>query len=345
MPIGISFYTFQIIAYVVDIYNKKHKSSISILNFLTYICLFPQLVAGPIVRYLNIEKDLNKRTHTFEKFAGGIKRFIIGLSKKVLIANVMAELINSFSINTVVSSWIKAIAYTLQIYFDFSGYSDMAIGLGLMFGFTFNENFNYPLIADSITAFWRRWHISLSSWFRDYVYIPLGGNRVSKLKWIRNLFVVWFLTGMWHGASWNFIIWGIYFGCLLVIEKFLILKYLNRTKVFKYIYTSLLIIISFTIFDSISLSDLVIRLKSMFFLNNIKFINKETIYFAKNYLSILGLSIILSTPLLKLIITKINNVEIEAIAHFKYYLYNFNNIKLTIYHNGKYRTEYIENSF
>ena len=201
MPIGISFFTFQALGYIIDVYNKKHKPAKNLINFMTYLCLFPQLVAGPIVRYSDIERELEDRKHSYSNFSEGIKRFVIGLSKKVLLANVLGEFTKSLVTETILSSWLKPIGYTLQIYFDFSGYSDMAIGLGLMFGFKFLENFNYPLIASSITDFWRRWHISLSSWFKDYIYIPLGGNRVSKSKWIRNLFVVWFLTGFWHGAS------------------------------------------------------------------------------------------------------------------------------------------------
>ena len=230
MPIGISFYTFQAISYIIDVYNNKHKKAKNLFEFMTYLCLFPQLIAGPIVRYTDIKNEMNNRKINIDDFSNGIKRFIIGLSKKVLLANVIGELITKFTIETVVSSWIKAISYTLQIYFDFSGYSDMAIGLGLMFGFHFLENFNYPLIASSITDFWRRWHISLSSWFKDYIYIPLGGNRVSKIKWYRNIFIVWFLTGFWHGASWNFILWGLYFAIILVIEKIFLLKKLNKTK-------------------------------------------------------------------------------------------------------------------
>ena len=222
MPIGISFFTFQALGYVIDVYNGKHKSAPSLVNFMTYISLFPQLIAGPIVRYSDVNDDLVKRDVSFDKFSQGVRRFIIGLSKKVLIANVLGEVSTLLVDVNVLSSWLKPILFTLQIYFDFSGYSDMAIGLGLMLGFRFLENFNYPLIAKSITDFWRRWHMSLSSWFRDYIYIPLGGNRVSKFKWIRNIFVVWFLTGFWHGASWNFIIWGLYFGIILLIEKFII---------------------------------------------------------------------------------------------------------------------------
>ena len=310
MPIGISFYTFQIIGYIIDVYNKKHKSSKNLLDFMTYVCLFPQLVAGPIVRYSTIEEELTNRTHNFENFSNGIKRFIIGLSKKVLLANILGEFTKSFITETVLSSWLKPISYTLQIYFDFSGYSDMAIGLGLMFGFKFLENFNYPLIASSITDFWRRWHISLSSWFRDYVYIPLGGNRVSKLKWIRNLFIVWFLTGFWHGASWNFIIWGLYFGIILVIEKLYIGKYLEKTKIIKYIYSFIIIVISFLIFNSTTTNEILTNLKNMFCLNNLTFTNQETTYYLKSYLILLFIS---ATPLLKNTFSKIKNTKYKII--------------------------------
>ena len=313
MPIGISFFTFQILGYIIDVYNKKHKSAKNIINFMTYVCLFPQLVAGPIVRYIDVEKELESRKHNYENFANGIKRFIIGLSKKVLLANVLGEFSKSLVTETILSSWLKPISYTLQIYFDFSGYSDMAIGLGLMFGFHFLENFNYPLIASSITDFWRRWHISLSSWFKDYVYIPLGGNRVSKLKWIRNLFIVWFLTGFWHGASWNFIIWGLYFGAILVIEKLFIGKYLEKTKIFKYFYSLIIIVISFLIFNSNNISEIFNSLKNMFGFNNISFINQETIYYFKSYFILLLISIISSTPLLKKIILKISNTKFKIL--------------------------------
>ena len=315
MPIGISFFTFQAISYIVDVYNKKHKSADTLITFMTYLCLFPQLIAGPIVRYSNVEKELKSRSHTFDKTSEGIKRFIIGLSKKVLLANVLGEFSKSIITETVVSSWLKPISFTLQIYFDFSGYSDMAIGLGLIFGFRFLENFNYPLIASSITDFWRRWHISLSSWFRDYVYIPLGGNRVSKLKWIRNIFIVWFLTGFWHGDSWNFIIWGLYFGVLLIIEKLFLGKHLEKTKIFKYIYTSIIVIISFLIFNSNSVSEIFISLKNMFFLNNIPFINNETIYYLKSYLVIFIISIFSATPLLKNIIKKLSNTKFKNVIN------------------------------
>lgn len=234
LPIGISFYTFQMISYIVDVYKGKAKVQKNFFTLATYVSLFPQLIAGPIVRYQDVEEQLKEREHTFAKFSSGVTKFIFGLAKKVLIANVLGELVaktTGISNPTTLSTWLFAIANMMQIYFDFSGYSNMAIGLGKMFGFDFNENFNYPFTAISITDFWRRWHISLSSWFRDYVYIPLGGNRVSKIKWLRNILAVWFLTGLWHGANWNFIIWGLFFGAILLIEKFYLLRYLDPDSV------------------------------------------------------------------------------------------------------------------
>ena len=312
MPIGISFFTFQTISYVVDIYNKKVESSKSFLNFATYVCLFPQLVAGPIVRYETISNELKNRKSNFDTFSEGVKRFTIGLAKKVLIANLLGEMCTSLASlpnGSVMSYLFQAVGYTLQIYFDFSGYSDMAIGLGLFFGFHFLENFNYPLVASSITDFWRRWHISLSSFFRDYVYIPLGGNRVSLLKWIRNIFIVWFLTGFWHGASWNFILWGLYFAVILVLEKKIYGKYLSNTKVLKYIYTIGLVVISFVIFNCETIGDIKIFLSSMFGLNNLPLINTETLYYIRSYLILLIIAIIASTPLLKVIGNKIKKLE------------------------------------
>ena len=218
LPIGISFYTFQIISYEIDVYNKKVNVQSNILKYFLYVFLFPQLIAGPIVRYQDVNNEIDNRNVTFEMFARGVRRFIIGLSQKVIIANNLGELCNIYlnlGDKSVLFTWIFAISYMLQIYFDFSGYTDIAIGLGKMLGFNFPENFNYPYMAKSITDFWRRWHMTLSSWFRDYVYIPLGGNKKGVLKQIRNILIVWLLTGLWHGASWNFIVWGLYFGILL----------------------------------------------------------------------------------------------------------------------------------
>ena len=322
MPIGISFFTFQALGYVIDLYMCKHKPANNLLDFMTYISLFPQLIAGPIVRYIDVHKELTKRDSNFDKFGEGTKRFIIGLAKKVLIANVLGEFASDLIEVDLLSSWLKPILFTLQIYFDFSGYSDMAIGLGLILGFRFLENFNYPLIASSITDFWRRWHISLSSWFRDYVYIPLGGNRVSISKHIRNIFIVWFLTGFWHGASWNFIIWGLYFGIILIIEKLFLKRILDKTKVFKHIYTILIVIVSFLIFNSNNISDIIIGLKNMFMINNIPISSSSTIYYLKSNLILLIISIIASTPLIKYLFNKLNirNKKIFGVLEVIYYV-------------------------
>ena len=308
MPIGISFFTFQTMSYVIDVYHGKVKANKNILNFATYVCLFPQLIAGPIVRYSDVNDELNERKLSYIDFGNGVRRFVIGLAKKVLIANVIGEMCSillGLSDITVVAYILVAIGFSLQIYFDFSGYSDMAIGLGLMLGFHFLENFNYPFIARSITDFWRRWHISLSSWLRDYVYIPLGGNRVSTLKFIRNILIVWFLTGFWHGAAWNFIIWGLYFGVILLIEKFFLKDFLNKHKIFGHIYTLILILISFIIFNADSLPYIINFLKNMFGFGNLSFINQETMYYLRSYLIILIIAIIGSTPLFKDICNKL----------------------------------------
>jgi len=308
MPIGISFFTFQTLSYVIDVYNKKVPASNSFINFASYVALFPQLIAGPIVRYSDITKELINKDISFDNFGLGIRRFIVGLSKKVLIANVIGEMINILNgipNPSVVSYIMIALGYSLQIYFDFSGYSDMAIGLGKMLGFNFLENFNYPFIAKSITDFWRRWHISLSSFLRDYVYIPLGGNRVSKIKHLRNIFVVWLLTGFWHGAAWNFIIWGIYFGIILIIEKYFLSKFLDKHPVVGHIYTLILVVISFLIFSLPNIPETIAFLKNMLGLTNIPFINSETIYYLKSYLIIFIIAIIGSTPLVKNIFNKL----------------------------------------
>lgn len=313
MPIGISFFTFQALGYVIDVYNEKHPPATNLIEFMTYVCLFPQLIAGPIVRYADVRKEMQKRETSFDKLSEGIRRFIIGLSKKVLLANVLGEFVKLCVEETLLASWLRPMAYTLQIYFDFSGYSDMAIGLGLMFGFRFLENFNYPLIASSITDFWRRWHMSLSSWFRDYVYIPLGGNRVNKIKFIRNIFVVWFLTGFWHGASWNFILWGLYFGVLLLIEKFFLKKFLDNTKIIKYIYTSVIVIVSFLIFNSLTVTEIVNSLKNMFLINDIPVTGIETMYYLRSYLVLFIVAIIGATPLMKNIIIKLKETKCKKV--------------------------------
>lgn len=309
LPIGISFYTFQIISYVVDVYRGKVKAQKSFLKLATYVSLFPQLIAGPIVRYETIEKELDNRTSNFENFAYGVRRFVIGLGKKVLIANMLGELCDVFSTTnekSVLFYWIFAISYSLQIYFDFSAYSDMAIGLGRMFGFHFLENFNYPYISKSITEFWRRWHMSLSSWFRDYVYIPLGGNRKETIILVRNIFIVWALTGIWHGANWTFVIWGLMYGIMLIIEKLLLTKHLEKMpSILQRIYVLFTVMISFIIFNANSIGEAWNNIIGLFGANGESLINASTVYYLKSHLVVLVIAIIGSTPLLKNIIEKL----------------------------------------
>lgn len=309
LPIGISFYTFQIISYVVDVYRGKVKAQKSFLKLATYVSLFPQLIAGPIVRYETIEKELDSRTSNFENFAYGVRRFVIGLGKKVLIANMLGELCDVFSTTnekSIIFYWIFAISYSLQIYFDFSAYSDMAIGLGRMFGFHFLENFNYPYISKSITEFWRRWHMSLSSWFRDYVYIPLGGNRKGTIILVRNIFIVWALTGIWHGANWTFVIWGLMFGIMLIIEKLFLTKHLEKMpSILQRIYVLFTVMISFIIFNANSIGEAWNNIIGLFGANGESLINASTVYYLKSYLVVVVIAIIGSTPFLKNIIEKL----------------------------------------
>ena len=319
LPIGISFYTFQIISYEIDVYNKKVNVQSNVLKYFLYVFLFPQLIAGPIVRYQDVNNEIDNRNVTFEIFARGVRRFIIGLSKKVIIANNLGELCNIYlnlGDKSILFTWIFAISYMLQIYFDFSGYSDIAIGLGKMLGFNFPENFNYPYMAKSITDFWRRWHMTLSSWFRDYVYIPLGGNKKGVLKQIRNILIVWALTGLWHGASWNFIVWGLYFGILLILEKFILKKYFsNVPKFIKGIYTLFLVMISFVIFQGDSLSSAFNIIKGLFGLNGELFINNVTLYYLKGYVLFIVLGVIGSTNYVKNLVIKISNGKNKKIIN------------------------------
>lgn len=313
IPLGISFYTFKNISYLIDVYNKKVKPSNNLLNYLVYISLFFCTLEGPIVRYETIEKQLVNRTSTKEMISKGITRFIIGLSKKVLIANVLGGLVNSLTLletKSVVSYWLKAITDILRLYIDFSGYSDMAIGLGLIFGFTILENFDYPFTSKTMTEFWRKWHISLSSFFKDYVYIPLGGSRVNKLKRLFNIMIVWSLTGLWHGASYNFIIWGLYFGIILLIEKKFFYNFFIKHKLIGTLLTNILVIIGFVFFYNEGLKDALISLKSMFGLNDIDFINLETIYYIKNYIVVLVLGYLISLKVFNKIINKLKNNKI-----------------------------------
>jgi len=318
LPIGISFYTFQLISYNIDVYRGTVPAQRNFVDLAAYISLFPQLIAGPIVRYSDVALQLRERTHSLDKISAGIRRFIIGLSKKVLIANVLGEVCESFKVSgdkSVVFFWLYAISFCLHVYFDFSGYSDMAIGLGKLFGFDFLENFNYPYISRSITEFWRRWHMSLGTWFRDYVYIPLGGSRVGKVRLLLNILVVWMLTGFWHGADWNFIVWGLYFAVLLVIEKFFLLDFLKKSRVVSRIYVLLLVMISFVIFNASSMGEAVQYIGGMFGAGGYPLISPETVFSLQNYAFVLILAIIGATPIPKLLTQKIRAVRwLEPVA-------------------------------
>lgn len=304
LPIGISFYTFQALSYIIDVYWGKVKVQNSWLNFTLYLSLFPQLIAGPIVQYKDVEAQLNNRTITWESFGEGSERFILGLGKKVIIANNMGAIYNSVIAlsddQSVLSLWMGILAFTLQIYFDFSGYSDMAIGLGKIFGFTFMENFNYPYISKSITEFWRRWHISLSSWFKDYLYLPLGGNRVKISRHILNLLIVWSLTGLWHGASWNFIAWGLFYGILLILEKYIWGKKLEeKPNWLKHIYTMIFVQLGWVFFSSENLILALKYIKGMFFLDGLDIINNQSLYILRTSFIFFAIGIACSTPIIK----------------------------------------------
>ncbi len=315
LPLGISFFTFQTMSYSIDVYRGNIKYEKNFLNYMTYVSMFPQLVAGPIVRYKDISKELKKRDHSFDNYSNGLFKFLTGLFKKVLIANTMGyvfEILTSDVASiSLTGAWLGAVSFALQIYFDFSGYSDMAMGLGKMMGFTYPENFNYPYIADSITDFWRRWHITMSTWFKDYVYIPLGGSKKGSLRTIINLFVVWFLTGLWHGASYNFIMWGLYFFVILIIEKNIISK-LKLDKVIKHIYVIIVILISWVIFSFTDINVMLTYLKKMFFNTNI--IDNTVLFSLKNYFLYYVVGIILSTRLIyKIKPNKVINIIIGII--------------------------------
>ena len=323
LPIGISFYTFQTISYTIDVYRGDAKVQKNFVHLATYVALFPQLIAGPIVRYTTIEEDLSTRKHSFEQFSSGAFRFVIGLAKKVLIADSFGYLCGAGQIfrasgeKSVVFYWLYAIAYCLQIYYDFSGYSDMAIGLGRIFGFRFLENFNYPFISKSVSEFWRRWHMSLGSWFRDYVYIPLGGNRVSKWKWFRNVLVVWFLTGFWHGADWTFIVWGLYFALFLLMEKMFLAKWLEKLPKFvSHIYVFLVMIVSFVIFNGNGIGGSISDLGGMFGVLDIPFVNDTTLYYLKSYAPMIIAAAIGATPVVKMLATKLrDSKKFGVVAH------------------------------
>lgn len=301
MPIGISFYTFQAMSYVIDCYRNEKLIQKNPFYVFLYVTMFPQLIAGPIVRYEDVALQIKARDHNFDKFSSGIDRFTQGIAKKVLLANAFAPIADhvfglGMKLDSTPLAWMGAIAYTLQIYYDFSGYSDMAIGLGRMFGFEFLENFNYPYISRSITEFWRRWHISLSTWFKDYVYIPLGGNRVKFSRQIFNILSVWMLTGFWHGAEWNFIIWGLYFGVLLIFEKRILSNFLNKHRALSHLYALLLIVIGWVIFRAESIEHILKFIKIMFSFN--MKMPTEGVYYLSQYKYELIFGIIFSIPII-----------------------------------------------
>ncbi len=321
LPVGISFYTFQILSYVIDVYRADVPAQKNFVDLAAYIAMFPQLIAGPIVRYSDVMEQLKERSYSFAQASLGIRRFVIGLAKKVLIANTLGELCSIFKESdekSVLFFWMYAIAYTIHVYYDFSGYSDMAIGLGHVMGFRFVENFNYPYISGSVTEFWRRWHMSLGTWFRDYVYIPLGGNRVSKLKWFRNILVVWLLTGMWHGASWNFICWGLLFAVFLIAEKLWLMKALGRAnefrpaKVLRHVYTLFVVMIGFILFDAADLPTAGIYIGALFGVGDYPLVSSEALYYLGSYGLIFLLGIIGSTPIVSIAAGKLHEKPVTG---------------------------------
>ncbi len=320
LPIGISFYTFQIISYLVDVYRKEVPAQKNLISLALYISMFPQLIAGPIVRYSTVAAQMKDHKSTWEGIEQGITRFVIGLSKKVLIANELGRLCELYRQTTepsILYAWLYAIAFALHIYFDFSGYSDMAIGLGKIFGFTFPANFNYPYISGSITEFWRRWHMSLGTWFRDYLYIPLGGNRVSTVKWYRNILVVWLFTGIWHGASWNFVVWGLTFAVLLVIEKKILLKHLQKARVWNHIYVLLALVLSFVIFNAEDLPTAMMDIRNLFGLGGIPVHSKEAVYYGKSFFILIVAAIVGCTPFIHFVLEKIEQKLPKVIVVIK----------------------------
>ena len=299
LPIGISFYTFQIASYEIDVYRGDVAAQHNFIDFAAYVAMFPQLIAGPIVRYRDIAPQLKERTHSLEAAASGASRFAVGLGKKVLVANVLAQLVSAYKASaeqTALYAWLYTIAFTLQIYFDFSGYSDMAIGLGRIFGFSFPENFRYPYIAKSITEFWRRWHMSLGTWFRDYLYIPLGGSRCSRIRHIFNILVVWMATGFWHGAAWNFVFWGLFYAVLLMAEKFFLLPALKKGRVLPHVYVLLAVTLGFVLFDAASLKDALHQLGTLFGAGRASGLGTEALYMLRSYGVVLALAVLGATP-------------------------------------------------
>lgn len=315
LPIGISFYTFQCLSYTIDVYRGDARVQKNIISFGAYVSLFPQLIAGPIVRYVDVARQLDSRSHSWEDITLGLRRFLVGLAKKVILANQLGELTELFRSaqeKSVLFYWIYAIAFALHIYFDFSGYSDMAIGLGRVFGFRFVENFNYPYISKSISEFWRRWHISLGSWFRDYVYIPLGGNRVSKGRWVFNILVVWMLTGLWHGAAWNFVLWGLLYAAFLLLERW-VPALQKMPDVLRRAYVLLVVVLGFVLFNAADLNQAVSDIGGMFGMSGVPLVTGTTLYYLKSYSIILLAALVGSTPIVRTAAQKLENRPVGAV--------------------------------
>lgn len=315
LPVGISFYTFQSLSYTIDVYRGKVPAQKNLGSFGAYVALFPQLIAGPIVRYIDVARELESRTHSWNDACDGIRRFLIGFSKKIILADNFALLMKLFresNEKSVLFYWMYAIAFTLNIYFDFSGYSDMAIGLGRVFGFHFIENFNYPYLSKSVTEFWRRWHMSLGSWFRDYVYIPMGGNRVPKWRWVLNILTVWMLTGLWHGASWNFVLWGLMFAVLLLIEKW-VPQLQKLPDVLRHGYVLFLVMISFVLFNAENLSQAVGDIGGLFGVGGIPAVTEQTLYYLRSYGLLFLLGFLGSTPVVRDTARRIGETRVGSV--------------------------------
>ncbi len=301
LPIGISFYTFQCLSYTIDVYRGTAQAQKNPISFGAYVALFPQLIAGPIVRYVDVARELDERSHSWEDFYQGLRRFLVGLGKKILIADnfaLLAQLFRQSEEKSVLFYWMYGVAFTLNIYFDFSGYSDMAIGLGRVMGFRFMENFDYPYMSGSVTEFWRRWHMSLGSWFRDYVYIPLGGNRVGRLRWVFNILVVWMLTGLWHGAAWNFVLWGLLFAVLLLLEKWVPgLKKLPG--ILRHIYVMTVVVFSFVLFNAESMTQAGSDFAGMLGFGGVPAVTAQTLYYLKSYAPLFIAGALGATPIVR----------------------------------------------
>ena len=315
LPVGISFYTFQCLSYTIDVYRGDVEVQKNPISFGAYVVLFPQLIAGPIVRYIDVARELDNRTHSWENVARGMRRFVVGLAKKIIIADNFALLMEIFRDSqeqSVVFYWMYAIAFTMNIYFDFSAYSDMAIGLGRVFGFRFIENFNYPYLSKSVAEFWRRWHMSLGSWFRDYIYIPMGGNRVSRGRWIFNTLTVWLLTGLWHGAAWNFVLWGLLYAAMLLIEKF-VPALQKLPAVLRHFYVMLVVVLGFVLFNATDFAQLGTDLKGLFGLGGLPVGTAATWYYLRSYAPLFAVGIIGATPLVRNLCRKVEDKPVIAV--------------------------------